>query len=113
MKIRVTEVLFVENTIRVNFCSSVGAGTATWVGTAPTIGDEQDVEFDLDEVFSWGENIVPSTLKAPCITVINGVTQITAELVEDSSEESAALKLGDSIILMELDEATTRKTGFV
>ncbi|PRC09419.1 hypothetical protein [Pseudomonas poae] len=113
MKIRVSEVLSVANTIRVHFHSSAGSGTALWMGTPPGIGEEHDVEFDLNEVFSWGKNLIPSYHKAPHITVINGVTQITAQIVQNADEEWAALQLGDSIILIELDGTLPQESRFV
>jgi hypothetical protein len=54
MKIRVTEVRSIKNTIHVNFLSSAGSGTGAWIGIQPIAGKELDVEFDLDELFSWG-----------------------------------------------------------
>lgn len=113
MKIRITEVLHEMDTILVGFHSFAGSSTALWVGTAPTIGDEMDVEFDLDEVFSWGTNITTSTGKSPNISYLNGVTQITAELIQITNEECAALQFGDSVLLVEFDGPTTQRSGCV
>lgn len=113
MKIRVREVLSIANAIRVHFHSSAGSGTALWMGIPPAIGEEHDVEFDLNEVFSWGKKLIPSSREAPHITVINGVTRITAQIVQNADEEWAALQLGDSIILIELDEPSTQESRFV
>ncbi|KTC19612.1 hypothetical protein AO391_15780 [Pseudomonas marginalis ICMP 9505] len=113
MKIRITEALFTDDTLLVGFRSSAGNGKALWIGTQPKIGDEVDVELDLDEVFSWGENLISSLRNTPHITVINEVTRITAEIIHGADEECAALKFGDSIILIELDEPIPQKSGFV
>ncbi|KAB0563947.1 hypothetical protein C9383_15135 [Pseudomonas palleroniana] len=113
MKIRVSEVISDANTIRVSFHSPVGSGTALWMGISPAIGEEQDVELDLDEVFTWGKNIIPSSRKTPKINIINGLTQITAQIIQNPDGEWTALKLGDSIVLIELDELPTQKSGFV
>lgn len=113
MKIRITEVLHEMDTILVGFHSYAGSSTALWVGAAPTIGDEMDVEFDLDEVFSWGTNITPSTGKSPNISYLNGVTRITAELIQITNEECAALQFGNSVLLVEFDGPTTQRSGCV
>ncbi|MGZ0716798.1 hypothetical protein [Pseudomonas palleroniana] len=113
MKIRVSEVISDANTIRVSFHSPVGSGTALWMGISPAIGEEQDVELDLDEVFTWGKNIIPSSRKTPKINIINGLTQITAQIIQNPDGEWTSLKLGDSIVLIELDELPTQKSGFV
>ncbi|WP_339420451.1 MULTISPECIES: hypothetical protein [unclassified Pseudomonas] len=113
MKIRIIEVLSTKDTLLVRFQSSVGSGTALWAGIPPDIGEEHDVEFDLDEIFSWGRNITPSSDTTPQVTDINGITQITAELIQVADEECAALQFGDSIVLVELDRPITQKSGYV
>ncbi|KMT54866.1 hypothetical protein [Pseudomonas fildesensis] len=113
MKIRITEAFSDQGTSHVKFHSHNGSGRALWNGTAPKIGEIVDVEIDLDEAFSWGKNITPSSSKTPQITVLNGTTQITAELMQGADEKCAALQLGDSIILIELDGPIAQKSGFV
>lgn len=113
MKIRIIEVLSLENTLRVTFLSPAGRGTAEWFCIKPTVGDELDVEFDLDEVFLLGKNLMSSCRKSPFIDIINGVTHITAEITKNTEEEWIALKLEDSLFVIELDEPLTQKTGFI
>lgn len=113
MKIRVTEVRSIKNTIHVSFLSSAGSGTAAWIGIQPIAGKELDVEFDLDELFSWGENLTASPRKSPHIAIINGAPHITAEMAQNTDEEWVALKLEDSLIFIELSEPITQKSGFI
>ncbi|MHA4977423.1 MULTISPECIES: hypothetical protein [Pseudomonas] len=113
MKIKIIEAMPDAETLLVSFHSPAGSGTALWVGIAPNLGDEVDVEFDLDEIFSWGKNITPSSSKVPKISHTNGVTQITAELIHASDKDCAALKLGGSVLLIELDGPVTQKSGYV
>lgn len=113
MKIRVIEVLTLENTLCVTFLSSAGRGTAEWFGINPTVGEELDVEFDLDEVFLLGKNLMSSGRESPFIDIVNSVTHITAEITKNTEEKWMALKLEDSLIVIELDEPLTQKTGFI
>ena len=113
MKIRVTEVLTIEDALRVGFLSSAGSGTALWSGLKPTAGQELDVEFDLDEVFYFGENLKSSSSISPHITAENGAIYVTAEIIQNADEEWVALKLADSIILIELEEPIAQRSGFV
>lgn len=113
MKIRITEVISTADTLLVSFRSSIGSGTASWLGVPPNIGDDQDVELDLDEIFSWGVNVMPSFDTTSQITHVNGTYQITAELIEVTDEDCAVLKLGDSILLIELDGPITHESGYV
>lgn len=113
MKIRITAATSAEDKLLVDFQSSAGSCTALWVGPIPKIGDKLDVEFDLEEVFSLGKNLMPSSRKTSSITVVNEVTKITAELIQDEDGKYTALNFGDSIILIELDEPLTQKACFV
>lgn len=113
MKILITKKIFDNGVLHVKFHSPFGSGTALWDGIAPNISEILDVEFDLDEVFSWGKNITPSSEKTPKIAVTADVTYITAELTHGADEECSALRLGDSIILIELDGPTPQESGFV
>jgi hypothetical protein len=96
----------------VEFSSLFGNGIAFWHGTKPNIGDVLDVELELDEVFSWKENIDLSSDTTPKITVNDGIQIITGELINDT-DGCAVLKIGDSVILVELDQPVPHELGFV
>lgn len=113
MKIFITDIFSGQGVLHVSFHSSVGDGVAVWNGAQPKAGDIVNVEFDLDEVFSWGKNMTHSSEKTPKITAIADVTYITAELSQGADKECAALKLSDSIILIELDGPIPLQSGFV
>lgn len=86
---------------------------ALWSDPAPEIGEDLDVEFELDEVFSWQKNIMPSIEKTPQITFTNDTHSIIGKLIQDGDDSCAALKLGDSIILIELDEPIRQELDLV
>lgn len=113
MKIRVIESVTDEGTTHVTFQSPAGNATALWRGTAPRVDEVLDVELHLDDVFFWGKNIKTSIKETASIVVENGVTQITAELIPGEDKECAALKICDSIVLIELDGALVQESGFV
>ncbi|MCU1775849.1 hypothetical protein NTD89_02330 [Pseudomonas sp. 14P_5.3_Bac1] len=113
MKIRIIDTFSELGVLHVSFQSPVGSGTALWSDSVPKAGEIVDMEFDLDEVFSWGKNMTHSSEKTPKISAIANVTYITAELSQSADEECAALNLRDSIILIELDGAIPLQSGFV
>lgn len=113
MKIVVIDTFSYLNVLHVKFHSSFGDGTALWSDTAPKIGEIIDVEFDFEEAFSWNINVKPTAEKSSKIKMENSLIQITAELVQADEEGYVALKLGDSIILIELDGPIPQKSGFV
>lgn len=113
MKIRVTDTFLKQNILHVSFHSPIGEATALWGDIAPKIGEIIDVEFEFEEIFSWSINVKPTAEKSSKIKMENSLIQITAELVQADEDGCAALKLGDSIILIELDGPLSQKTGFV
>ena len=113
MKIRVTGIFSDQDILRVRFNSPFGNGVALWNDPTPEIGEDLDVEFELDEVFSWGKNIMPSFHKTPQITFANDTHSIIGKLIQDGCDGCAALKLGDSIILVELDEPIKQELDLV
>lgn len=113
MRTHINQVHEDQSKLFVEFYSPNGNGIGLWNGTAPKIGDTLDVELDIDEVFSWQKNIKHSSDKKLLITTINNTTQITAKLILGINDNCAALKLGDSIILIEVEEPVPRKSGLV
>lgn len=113
MKIRVTDIFSKQNILHVSFHSAIGEATALWGDIAPKIGEIIDVEFDFEEVFSWNRNVKPTSEKSSTIKMEDSLIRITAELVHADEEGCAALKFGDSIILIELEGPISQKSGFV
>lgn len=113
MKILITEIFESQSELLVRFHSEIGNGIALWNGVTPKTGDTLDVELDINEVFSWQKNIESSSTEASLITAINSTVQITAKLIQGANENCVALKLGDSIILIEIEESLPQKSCFV
>lgn len=111
MKIRIIDVFSEQDTLHVEFSSTFGNGTAFWHGAKPSIGEDLDVEFELDEVFFWKKNIDLSSDTTPKIIANDGTYTITGELINDT-DNYAILKLGDSIILVELNQSISHNVGF-
>lgn len=113
MKIQIIDLIPDHNELNVSFHSANGDGIALWKGATPEVGEVLDVEFDLDDIFSWGKNITPSSASTSKIENKNGVTFITAQLIQRAGDECAALKLGSSIILIELEVPIVYGSNFV
>lgn len=113
MKIQITDIFSDKGTVRVKFNSPFGNATALWSGTKLKTGEILDVELELDEIFSWGQNIMSSSVKTPEITSANGAHKIIGELIQDADQSCSILKIGDSVILIEIDKPITGKPSFV
>ncbi|WP_411379944.1 hypothetical protein [Pseudomonas sp. MPB26] len=113
MKIKINQLHENQDELLVTFCSPIGNGIALWSGIKPTIGETLYVELDIDETFSWQKNIFLSPANKSLITVINGTVKITAKLIQGTEYKCAALKLDDSIILIELEDPSPQGSEFV
>lgn len=113
MKIKVTDIFSDKDTVRVKFNSPFGNATALWSGTKLKTDEILDVELELNELFSWGQNIISSSVKTPEITSANGVHKIIGELIQDTDQSCSILKIGDSVILIEIDRPITGEPSFV
>ncbi|USW03393.1 hypothetical protein KUA23_12140 [Pseudomonas pergaminensis] len=113
MKIKINQTHEDHNKVIVKFYSTNGNGIAFWNGTAPNIGDTPDVEMDIDEVLCWHKNIIPSPPKTPLITFSKNTTQIIARLIHDLDNDHAVLKLGQAIILIDIEEQHPQQSDFV
>ncbi|NMX94480.1 MULTISPECIES: hypothetical protein [unclassified Pseudomonas] len=97
----------------VNYETSAGCGVATWIGPTPKVGEHIDVEFDLSDIFCWKDNITQSPQHEEKIEIIDSTTYITAELILRSDDNCAALRIGSSIILIDLKEKPDHAPKYV
>ena len=97
----------------VNYETSAGRGVATWIGPIPKIGEYIDVEFDLNDIFCWKDNITQSPQHEEKIELIDSTTYITAELIFGHDGNCAALRIGSSIILIDLKEKPDNAPKYV
>lgn len=103
MRIHIEKILRTNTGLAVEFISSLGTASVAWVGPEPKIKEFYEVEIDIDEQFKWGENIWESN-ERPHIASQNDIVSISAELLQYDSDGCAAIKLEDSVILIELSE---------
>lgn len=113
MEIKIINVLSSLKMPVVEFRCAHGDGIASWHSLAPEVGEFLDVEVDLNEVFSWKKNITLSSATSPKISVKNGMTFITAKVVPGADYECAALQLGCSIILIDIEGIRVQESDFV
>ena len=97
----------------VAFSTACGGGLSRFCGFVPEINQSYDVELNLDDDFRWGENLKPSTLRAPMMCMNSGALHITARLVAGEGEGSAVLELDGAVILISLDQVVNGSPFFV
>jgi hypothetical protein len=95
------------------FKTAFGIGQADWVGDPPEPGVDVDVELDLDDDLIWGENLAPADRAGPSIDFDQGVLTVVGAPEAAAEDGTFALRLGDSIILLEAKELPKDLPEFV
>ncbi|EJN20861.1 hypothetical protein PMI36_03925 [Pseudomonas sp. GM79] len=89
----------------VEFSTPYGVGSSLFAAPEIKEGLTYDVEINIDDDFFWNENIAPSIKHAPSIYFHSGKLHITAELISSEDDGCGALRIGDSIALISLNQA--------
>ncbi|WP_367372345.1 hypothetical protein [Pseudomonas lini] len=102
MKITIDLVTLAAREVLVGFSTNVGAATAVWRATPPKVGEQYDVELEVDDEFVWGENACSSLNNTHSIGVMDGTVTMTGTLISNDMEGGAVVDVGGSIIFIEL-----------
>ena len=113
MIVKILSILSHRDKTYVNYETPAGCGVAAWIGPTPKVGEHIDVEFDLNDIFCWKNNITQSPQHEEKIEIIDSITYITAELILGNDDNCAALRIGSSIILIDLKEKPDHAPKYV
>ena len=113
MKITIDLVILVAKEVLVGFSTSVGAAIAVWRAAPPKVGEQYDVELEIDDEFVWGENACSSLNNAHSIGVMGGIVTMTGTLISNDMEGGAVVDVGGSIIFIELIGCAEADSVFV
>ena len=89
----------------VEFSTPYGVCSSLFADPEIKEGLTYDVEINIDDDFFWNENISPSIKHAPSIDFHSGKLHITAELISSEDDGCGALRIGNSIVLISLNQA--------
>lgn len=113
MKITIDLVTPVAKKILVGFSTNVGSATAVWRAAPPKVGEQYDVELEVNDEFVWGENACSSLNNAHSIGVMDGVVTMTGTLISNDMAGGAVVDVNGSIILIELIGCAEADSVFV
>ena len=102
-----------SNESLVSFESIVGNGIAVWSGNLPAQNDSVDVELNIDDDFTWGENITTTDTDTSTITMENDELHFVAEVVALEDEDCLTIKLGGTILFLDIEGAPNDISGWV
>ncbi|TBW47493.1 hypothetical protein EZI54_22675 [Marinobacter halodurans] len=98
---------------KVEFYSCIGSGAGIWVGESPTLGQCIDIEFDIEDDFKWGENITTADNQKSMISVEKDCLRFVAQVVSYENDGCLTLKLGGTILFLDLDNAPMDLKGWI
>ncbi|MCU0122214.1 hypothetical protein N8H74_28505 [Pseudomonas sp. B2M1-30] len=102
-----------SNRAHVEFSTPYGNGFSNFIGSQPKENQSYDIEIDINDDFYWNKNIFVSDKKTPSIEFKGDALYITAELINIAEDGCAALKLGNSLLLISIsDEHRDKKLPF-
>lgn len=85
------------------FTSKYGDGLGTWNGEPPLPGKKCYVEFGCAEMLRIGVNAELSTMSEPSISHDGSCMQITASVDFVFENNTAAIRIGESLILVDYE----------
>lgn len=113
MKIRIENLISDGDETRVEFSSDYGCSFALWGSDEPTSGAFYDIEFEIDDDLVWGESISTTTRDADTIAFEKGALVIVGTVVKLEKDGCLSVRLGDSIILLDVEDVPEDISGIV
>jgi hypothetical protein len=97
----------------VKFEGSIGIGFGVWMGELPAQGESIDVEIDVDDDLKWGRNIIMTSENVSMIALKNNQFHFVAEVLSYEDDGCLSVRLGDGIILLDVEDAPNDIKGWV
>lgn len=113
MKITIDFITFVANEILVDFSTDVGFATAVWHAAPPKVGNQYDVELEVDDEFFWGGNACPALNNIQSIKMKDGIVAMTGTLISNDADGCAVVDLDGSKIIIDLSGCTEVDSVFL
>ncbi|MBV4496839.1 hypothetical protein HU715_015920 [Pseudomonas sp. SWRI12] len=112
MKIKIDEVKSVSGNISVAFSTDFGSAVATWSADIPKVGEEHDVELEIDEEFEWGNNVDVSGDRFS-LNIKDGVIFLSASLISMADDGVAIIDINGTKTMIELEDCPMRPPLFI
>lgn len=109
MKIIILEI----NDSLVSFHSELGEGYAKWSGEKPLLNHTYEVEVDIDDEFIWGQNITTTDAISSITRDDSYYIIAIAEVITYDEDGCLAVKLNESVILLEVEGVPNNVSGYV
>ncbi|NBF06953.1 hypothetical protein GV819_32285 [Pseudomonas sp. Fl5BN2] len=114
MRITLTDIhSSAAQTLCVSFTCACGKGRGQWLGPPPQVAQDYEVELSLEDELRWNHNIGPSPEGQPRIDWDQGALQISGHLLQVDDDGGAALAIGQSIVLLSVQDVAQCTPLFV
>lgn len=112
MKVKIDEVKNVSGKISVAFSTDFGSAIAAWSADIPKVGEEHDVELEIDEAFVWGDNVDVSG-DHYSLSIKEGGIFLCASLVSMAEDGVAVIDINGTKTMIELEGCLVRPPIFI
>jgi hypothetical protein len=112
MKVKIDEVNNVSGNISVAFSTDFGNAIAAWSADIPKVGEEYDVELEIDEEFVWGDNIDIAG-DHYSLSIKERVIFLSASLVSMAEDGVAIIDINGTKTMIELEGCLVQPPIFI
>lgn len=103
MKIKIEKLAITNSIIFVDFSTKYGVAVAQWIGAQPNLGDQYDVELEVDEKLTWGKNIFPITNVEISMSFESDLFNLVGEVVANEEDGCVVLAMGENVVLLDVE----------
>lgn len=112
MKVKIDEVKSFSGHISVAFSTEFGSAIAAWPADFPNVGEEYDVELEIDEEFVWGDNVAMSG-DYYSLSTNERLISLSAYLVSMAEDGVALIDINGTKTMIELAGCLVRPPFFI
>lgn len=112
MKIKIDEVNSNSGNVSVAFSTDFGSAIAAWSADIPKVGEEYDVELEIDEEFVWGDNVDISG-DHYSLSIKERIIFLCASLISMAEDGVAIIDIGGTKAMIELTGCLMRPPIFI
>jgi hypothetical protein len=107
------KILSIEGRERIMFETPIGIGFGDWEGEMPAQGESTDVEIEIDDDLKWGRDITMTNESVSMIASENNLFRFVAEVLSYENDGCLAVRLGESVVLLDVDDAPSDIKGWI
>jgi len=112
MKVEIKAVRKTENQVHVIFSTAIGNGAAIWKDGPPEIGEEWEVELEINDEFVYGEN-AKGAQEFYCLSMEKDTLNLNARLASIAEDGIAVIDIKETNVMIDLTGCSSNPPTFI